>query len=87
MAYVTWAVDHCHAAGLARRLVVKWRHSKGLVVQALLCLVVQVVECHWVYNLTYTELLNLIICVEVEANTRESILDGVLVVKSLSCHL
>ena len=59
--------------------MVEGRHAKGFVVQSLFCWIVQVVEGDWIDDLTDGKLLDLFICVELEANTGKAVFDLVVI--------
>ena len=86
MTHVAGAVLHCHAAGRACRLVVEGRDAECLIVQALLRWVVHVIEGDRVHDFADAQLLDLLVRVELERDTGETILDGVLVVNSVASN-
>lgn len=55
--------------------------------QALLRRVVHMVEGEGIDDLPHAQLLDFVVSVELEADASEAVLNRVLVVKSLTCHL
>ena len=76
---VPWAEVGSQATGRACRFVVKWGHSKVLVMETLLCRLIEMIKCLVTDNLLHTEPLDLLIRVERECHSGEPVLDWVFV--------